>query len=417
MERLSQPVRTVIVIGAGIVGATCALTLQRLGHQVTLVERDQPGMGCSFGNGGAISPDFCVPMSMPGMLRRIPRWLTDPLGPLSLDWRQVPRALPWLLRWVAAGRPARVTQISAVMRALHAPALDLYQDLLGAHYDTLIEKTGQLYVWRNPASSPSEEIARRLRLSHGIAVRSLDPEDIRALDPALASGFVRGLYFPENAHTVDPLGLVTGLVELFVQAGGVVVREQVCGFGLVSGQAERVILSKGSLRADAFVLAAGLASAPLAATLGDRVPLQAERGYHVMLPDPGVRPRVKVGNRDQMFGLTPMRAGVRISGTVEITRAHATADMRRAQTLLGNAQRMYPGLNAEGATFWMGDRPSTPDSLPVIDRASGAANVVYAFGHGHSGLTGAPMTARLVADLVAQRAPAIAISPFSIARF
>lgn len=151
--------------------------------------------------------------------------------------------------------------------------------------------------------------------------------------------------------------------------------------------------------------------------MGDRVPLQAERGYHVMLPDPGVRPRVKVGNRDQMFGLTPMRAGVRISGTVEITRAHAVADMRRAETLLGNAQRMYPGLNAEGATFWMGDRPSTPDSLPVIDRASGAANIVYAFGHGHSGLTGAPMTARLVADLVAQRVPAIAISPFSIARF
>ena len=191
MDRLNETPKRVVVVGAGIVGAACALTLQRQGHQVTLVDGDQPGMGCSSGNGGAISPDFCVPMSMPGMLKRVPGWVSDPLGPLYLDWRHVPRALPWLLRWVAAGRPARVKQISAAMRALHAPALDLYQDLLGNQYDELIEKTGQLYVWRNPASSASEHIARDLRESHGVAVQSLDAAGLRALDPALAEGFVR----------------------------------------------------------------------------------------------------------------------------------------------------------------------------------------------------------------------------------
>lgn len=407
----------VVVIGAGIVGATCALTLRRQGHEVTLVDSGPPGMGCSFGNGGAISPDFCVPMSMPGMLGRIPRWMTDPLGPLSLNWRHMPRAMPWLLRWIAAGRPARVEQISAAMRALHAPALDLYAALLADRYDLLIEKTGQLYVWRNAAASPSEAIARQLRESHGIAVRSLTPEDIRVLDPGLATGFVRGLFFPENAHTVDPLGLVESLVELFVLAGGVVKRDAFTKFELRDGMATQAICANATLAADSFVLAAGLASAAMATQLGDRIPMQAERGYHVMLPDPRVRPKVKVGNRDQMFGLTPMRDGVRISGTVEITNREAPADMRRAATLLQNAKSMYPRMNVEGATFWSGDRPSTPDSLPVVDHAQAARNVVYAFGHGHSGLTGAPMTARLVAAMVVGEQPAIDATPYRRNRF
>ncbi len=417
MEHMNDNAKTVVVVGAGIIGATCALTLLRRGHRVTLVDRDAPGMGCSFGNGGAISPDFCVPMSMPGMLRRVPRWLTDPLGPLSLDWRHVPRALPWLMRWVAAGRPQRVRQISAAMRALHAPALDLYQKLLGERYDTLIEKTGQLYVWRNANASPSEEIARQLRQSHGIAVQSLTPQDIQRIDPDLAPGFVRGLYFPENAHTMDPLGLVDAIVELFVQSGGTVVRDAVRSFELRQGQAVCAVCANGKLPADTFVLAAGLSSATLAKQLGDWIPLQAERGYHAMLPDPKVSPKVKIGNRDQMFGLTPMRAGVRISGTVVITNPAEPADMRRATALLTNAKRMYPGLNDAGATFWMGDRPSTPDSLPVIDHAGRAGNVLYAFGHGHSGLSGAPMTAQLVASLVTGERPAIDAAPFGRNRF
>lgn len=417
MDRLTTPARNVLVIGAGIIGAICALTLQREGHRVTLVDSGEPGMGCSFGNGGAISPDFCVPMSMPGMLRRVPRWLSDPLGPLSLDWKHVPRALPWLLRWVAAGRPARVQEISTAMRLLHGPALNLYQDMLADRYSALIEKTGQLYVWRNPASSASELIARELRESHGVAVRALNAEELRAMDPALAQGFVRGLYFPENAHTVDPLGLVKAVVDLFQRAGGLVKFAEVRGFGIRGDKALHAATTNDSLEADVFVLAAGLASTTLARKLGDRIPLQGERGYHVMLPDPRVRPAAKVGNRDQMFGMTPMRGGVRISGTVEITGPDVAPDMRRAEALLRNARLMYPGLNAEGATFWSGNRPSTPDSLPVIDRAARASNVIYAFGHGHSGLTGAPVTAQIVAALAAGRQPAIDATPFRRNRF
>jgi len=237
------------------------------------------------------------------------------------------------------------------------------------------------------------------------------------MDPALADGFVRGLYFPENAHTVDPLGLVNGLVDLFVQDGGRVKLAEVRGFGLRDGKALHATSGSGPLEAEAFVLAAGLASAPLARQLGDRIPMQGERGYHVMLPDPRVRPAAKVGNRDQMFGLTPMRGGVRISGTVEITAADTPPDMRRAEALLRNAKLMYPGLNGEGASFWSGNRPSTPDSLPVIDRSTRAGNVLYAFGHGHSGLTGAPVTAQIVAALAAGQPPSVDATAFRRNRF
>ncbi|UUZ78355.1 FAD-binding oxidoreductase [Polaromonas sp. P1(28)-13] len=261
------------------------------------------------------------------------------------------------------------------------------------------------------------DCARAAQETHGVAVQTLSAQQLREMDPALAEGFVRGLYFPENAHTVDPLGLVNALVDLFVQAGGQVKQAEVRAFGLRDGKALHATTVDGPIEADAFVLAAGLASAPLATELGDRIPMQGERGYHVMLPDPRVRPAAKVGNRDQMFGMTPMRDGVRISGTVEITGPDTPPDMRRAQALLRNAKLMYPGLNGEGATFWSGNRPSTPDSLPVIDRSSRASNVIHAFGHGHSGLTGAPVTARIVAALAAGRQPDVDATAFRGNRF
>ena len=408
----------VVVIGAGIVGATTALVLQRKGLAVTLVDRGPPGMECSYGNGGAISPDFCVPASLPGMLKRVPRWFADPLGPLVVRWQRLPAALPWLVRWIRAGDLERVREVAVALRALHAPSLARYADLLGPRAEGLIEKTGQIYVWQSERSSPTEALARELREAQGVVAQPLSAGEIRDLDPNLAPGFVRGLYFPDNGHTVNPLRLVQTLVELFVQAGGRLERRQVAGFTLVQDRAAAVRCADASqVPADAFVVATGIRGRDLAGPLGDRVALEAERGYHAMLPDPGVRPRIKISNRDHMFGLTPMEHGVRISGTVEFAGPDAPMDERRARALLVHAKRMYPGLNDAGAQFWMGSRPSTPDSLPVIGRARRAANVVYAFGHGHTGLTGAPVTADLVHALVTAAPPPLDPAPFRASRF
>ncbi len=407
----------VVVIGAGIIGMLSALALQRAGRSVTVIDQGAPGAGCSYGNGGAISPDMCVPMAMPGMLRRVPRWLLDPLGPLVVRWSYLPRALPWLIRWVRAGDLARVQAASKALRALHGPSFERYRTVLGNRAGGLIEMTGQIYVWESSRPGPTEGLARRLREAHGIETRSLSAAEIRAMDPNLAHSFSHGMFFPENGHTVNPLRLVQTLVELFTEAGGRVLERKVTGFDVGAEGVRRIHLEGGDLAADVVVLAAGIASRALAARLGDRLPLEAERGYHVMLPDPGIRPAIKISNREQMFGLTPMEHGVRIAGTVEIAGADAPMDERRPRAMLAHAKRMYPRLNDEGATFWMGSRPSTPDSLPVIDRARRARNVIYAFGHGHTGLTGAPMTADLVHALVTGRPPAIDLEPYRLARF
>ncbi|MEQ9199972.1 MAG: FAD-binding oxidoreductase, partial [Rhodospirillales bacterium] len=166
-----------------------------------------------------------------------------------------------------------------------------------------------------------------------------------------------------------------------------------------------------------FVLAAGIDSGAIARKLGDRIPLQAERGYHVMLPDPGITPRIKISNRESMFGMTPLETGVRIAGTVEIASPDAPMDEARAHAMLDHASNMYPGINTEGATFWMGSRPSIPDSLPVIDRSSRHENVIYAFGHGHFGLTGAPMTAELVVSRILGRPGPVPYEPYELKRF
>jgi D-amino-acid dehydrogenase len=414
---MTSPQR-VVVVGAGIVGAAAALVLQRRGLAVTLVDKGPPGMECSYGNGGAISPDFCVPASLPGMLKRVPRWFADPDGPLVVRWQRLPAAMPWLVRWIRAGKLERVHASATALRALHGPSLQRYAQLLGSRANDLIETTGQIYVWRSEAASPTEALARSLREKHGVVTRALDAAAIRELDPNLAPGYARGLFFPDNGHTVNPLRLVETLVMLFADAGGKVERRRVASLSVADGKVTAARCEGApDLVADAFVVATGIRSRAFADAMGDRVPLEAERGYHVMLPDPGVRPRIKISNRDHMFGMTPMEHGVRIAGTVEFAGPDAPMDERRARSLLLHAKRMYPALNGEGAQFWMGSRPSTPDSLPVVDRASRARNVVYAFGHGHTGLTGAPITAELVASLVTGTPPPLDPAPFRATRF
>jgi len=410
--------KDVVVIGAGIVGTTTALVLQRHGCDVTLVDKGEPGMGCSYGNGGAISPDFCVPASLPGMLKRVPHWLMDKNGPLIIRPRHFLAVMPWLWRWVQAGRLDRVESSASALRSLHRSSIDLYKELLGGRAEGLIEKTGQIYVWSSDRPGPTEALARSLREKHGVETHPLKAQQIRELDPELAPIFTKGLFFPDNGHTVNPLRLVQTVLDLFIEAGGRFECASVSAFRRDGDQVNELCFNDGRTRkVSAVIVAAGMGSKRLASLLGDSVPLEAERGYHAMLPDPGIRPAIKISNRDFMFGLTPMEHGVRISGTVEFAPAGAPMNEARARGLLARAKDMYPRLNTEGATFWMGSRPSTPDSLPVIDHGRRARNVIYAFGHGHTGLTGAPMTANLVHRLLTVQTPDIDLMPYRLGRF
>jgi D-amino-acid dehydrogenase len=414
--------RRVVVIGAGIVGVTAASWLCRGGHDVVMVDPGNPGEGASYGNAGCLNASSVVPMAMPGTIRNAPRWLMDPLGPLSVRWRYLPRLAPWLIRFARAGTPEKAHAAAHALRALLQPSLECLAPLVkAAGAEHLVHHVGHLVVYRSAAGFAKEKVDWALRHDTGVTWDALDADELRQLEPALSRDYVRGILVRENGHTSDPYRLVQSLAAAFVRDGGTIRRARAIGFGLDGARLRGVRTDAGDIGADAAVVAAGAFSAPLAAALGDRVPLETERGYHLMLRDPETMLRTPTLDADAKFVATPMAAGLRFAGTVEFAGLTAPPDWRRARILLEHGRRMLPALAAlpaeERISVWMGHRPSLPDSLPVLGPSRQSPDVIYAFGHGHVGMAAAPMTARLVAELVGGRPPSIDIAPFRAARF
>ncbi|HZK89183.1 MAG TPA: FAD-binding oxidoreductase [Stellaceae bacterium] len=410
------------VIGAGMVGICAASYLQREGHSVFMVDPGVPGEGASFGNAGAFNASSVTPVAMPGTLKKVPGWLRDPLGPLSLRWSYLPAVLPYLYRFVRAGTEEKIHAQARALRPLVGATLSALQPLVkDAGAENLVHQRGHLYVYRSAESLAKDGMAWALRRENGVVVDEFDTDELRQLEPTLSRDYVRGLLVRENGHTSNPFGLVSALVEHFMRQGGAVIRARALGFRLDGGQLIAIRTDAGELAADVAVVAAGAWSKPLAASLGDKVPLETERGYHLMIRDPEVMPKIPTADGDGKFVATPMDTGLRFAGTVELAGLEAPPDWRRARILLEQGRKMLPGLAAhhpeERLSVWMGHRPSMPDSLPVLGHSRATRDVVYAFGHGHVGMTAAPMTGRLVADLVAGRDPAIDISSFAATRF
>lgn len=415
------PRATCLVVGAGIVGTLSALRLLQQGHAVCLVDSDFEALCCSTGNAGSVSAGSVVPLGMPGMWKQVPRWLIDPDGPLSIRPEYAGRIAPWLLRFLRASTPDRVARIAPALHALNAPSIALYRelaDVLGA--STLFQATGQLQVYTSGQARQKDAGGWRLRQAHGVAMQPLDRADIQALEPAVGPQYTHGMFLPDEGMVTDPRGLLQRLRRAVVEAGGELLQARVQGLQPQGDQTVRVETTHGSRTVQHVVVAAGAWSHRLAAQLGDRVPLQPQRGYHVVFEDSGVALKRPVVAAEAKCFATPMDMGLRVAGTVEFGSLDAPPNPRRTQALLKHSQALFPGLrlgDAATRSTWMGCRPCLPDSLPVIGPSQAGARVIYAFGHGHLGLTQAPMTARVVADLVAGRSPAIDIQPYRAARF
>jgi len=419
--------RRVGVIGAGMVGVCAASWLQRDGHSVFLIEPGNPGEGASFGNAGCFNGSSVTPAAMPGVIRNVPRWLIDPLGPLALRWSYLPAILPYLVRFARSATPEKVRAQAKALRPLVGPTVPLVRDLAkNAGAEDLIHQRGHLYVYRSAEALAKDGFAWALRRENGVVVDEFDGDELRQLEPALSRDYVRGLLVRENGHTENPLGLVTALVNEFRRQGGEIVQARALGFRLEGRRLTAIRTDAGELPADAAIVCAGAYSKPLAASLGDRVPLETERGYHLMIRGPEVMPRIPTADADGKFVATPMAMGLRFAGTVELAGLAAPPDWRRARILLTQGKKMLPGLAADypdadysngRLSMWMGHRPSLPDSLPALGPSRASPDVIYAFGHGHVGMTAAPMTGKIIADLVAGRPAPIDITPFSPGRF
>jgi D-amino-acid dehydrogenase len=410
--------RHVTVVGAGIVGISCALYLQRDGHAVTVLDPAGPGEGASRSNAGLLSSGSCVPVSTPGILWRVPWMLLDPLAPLAIRWRYLPRLVPWLIQFVRAGSPARVEAISIALARLLELAPESYAGLIAASAASrYVRPGGVLYTYETDASFAEAQAGLALRGRRSIDFDVLHGARLRELVPALAPTIKHGVLYPKTMFCTDPYGLVRALAEDFTRRGGRLVRDEVTDIEVDSRGPGSLRTRSGRVGIDVLVIAAGAWSRRLAARVGEPVPLDTERGYIAVLPRPGVVPRIPLLSGDYSFAITPMDAGLRLAGTVELAGLHAPPNYARAQRLVEAARRVLIEVNPEGVTYSIGFRPSMPDSLPVVARSRRYASVYLAFGHGHLGLTLGPVTGRLIADMVGDRKPAIDPAPFRADRF
>ncbi len=410
--------RHVTVVGAGIVGVACALYLQRDGHQVTVVDPAGPGEGASQSNAGFISSGSCVPTSTPGILRRVPKMLLDPLAPLAIRWTYLPRLVPWLVRFVRAGAPDRVEAISIALAHLLELARESYAALVaGTAASRYLHPGGVLYTYETDASFAEAQWSLELRRRRGIDLEVVRGAELHRLEPALAPAIRHGVFYPKTMFCTDPRGLVRALAQDFVHRGGELVRERITDVELGAAGPRALRTPSGRRDLDVLVIAAGAWSRPLAARAGGRVPLDTERGYVVTLPRSGALPRIPLLSGDYNFAITPMEGGLRLAGTVELAGLYAPPNYARARRLVQAAGRVLARVDADGATYAMGHRPSMPDSLPVLDRSPRYPSTFFAFGHGHLGLTLGPVTGRIIADMVGDRTPPIDVTPFRVDRF
>jgi D-amino-acid dehydrogenase len=410
--------RDITVIGAGIAGMCCALQLLRDGHRVTVLDRDGPGEGCSFGNAGLISPSTSAPLASRDVIKKAAAWMFDPESPLRVRWGYLPRALPWFWRFARAADPDVYNNGVRALCALHAEAFTLYDSMIDT--STVIKRLGQLQVFESDATFEVARGINRVRREAGATVEELDTDALRQMVPELSPIVRHALFFPDNGHTVNPNRLVNTIADRFVAEGGTIRQGVLQDFETKDGAVRALVTDTGTepVGADStIVISAGAWSQPLAKQLGDAIPLEAERGYHLELPEPGVMPRISLSAGDRKFTMTPMENGFRLAGTAEFAGREAAPDYRRSRLLFRHAREYFPGLQDTDAREWMGRRPSTPDSLPVIDRASRYDNIFYAFGHGHTGLSGSPMTGKLITDMIAGREPSIDATPFRLGRF
>jgi D-amino-acid dehydrogenase len=419
MSAAAGPPREIAVVGAGIVGMRAALYLQGDGHRVTVIDGRAPGTATSFGKAGGIVTGAVTPTSTPGLWREIPGMLLDPAGALRIRWRYLPRLAPWLLAFLRAGQRRRVDAIAAALKPIVTRAYEAHRELIDlAGVEGVVRPVGWLKAYESEAGFAGSALERRLLSEQGIKFEVLGADELRQLEPHLAPRFIKALFQPDSAFASQPIRLVEGYARHFLGRGGHLLQESVRVVEPLEEGGVRLRCELGIRRFDTVVVAAGAWSGRLAAQLGDPILLDTERGYHLNL-DPGAAGELRrpVLFPERRFVLAPMQDGIRLTSGIELAGLEAPPDFTAIYRLLPQARAALPGLRDRVTREWMGRRPSTPDSLPVIGRSPRCPAVVYAFGHGHLGLTLGPITGRLVAALAGNRQPEIALAPYRPERF
>lgn len=408
----------IAVIGAGVVGVSAALQLAVRGHSVTIFDREGVASATSQGNAGAFAFTDVIPLATPGVMRKAPKWLLDPLGPLSIPPAYALNIAPWLLRFWRASWTDRYEAALAAQSALMKLSQAALERLAKDHaMEPFLRREGQLQLYEGDGQFAASLPEWRERERHGVRFRLLRrPEEIAEIQPGIASRFTHAGFTPDWTNVTDPKQWVEELADRFRALGG---RIEIATIRAVKPASGGVWIEDDRIDGvyDRAVIAGGAWSKALTRPLGDVVPLETERGYNTTLPAGAFDLKTHVTFANHAFVVSRIGDGVRVGGAVELGGLKRAPNMKRAEFLLEKAKTFLPGLKTEGGVQWMGFRPSMPDSLPVISSSSATPAIVYAFGHGHLGLTQSAGTAELVADLVEGRPAAIDAQPFRASRF
>lgn len=410
--------KDVAVIGAGIVGVSTAIWLQRAGHRVTLIDREGPASGTSYGNAGVLAAGSVVPVSVPGLWRKAPGMLFDRNGPLFLRWSYLPQLVPFLVRFLKSGSESEVRRISeSLALLLHDTAAQHLALAEGTGAEEYIDVGDYLFAYTDKKAFAGDSFGWSIRRERAIAYEEMNPAQIADYDPALAGRVGYAVRCPDHGRIRDPGAYVKALASHFEESGGRLLIAEVSDIDLENGKATQVKTSVGPVVADDIVLATGVWSRPLAAKLGIKVPMESERGYHIEFVNPSINPRSPIMVASGKFVVTPMNGRLRCAGIVEFGGLEAGPSQRPFELLREKTLELFPDLKYERIDEWMGHRPSTSDSLPLIGKFDGTSNVWSGFGHHHVGLTGGPKTGRWLAQLIDGQTPNVDLAPMAPNRF
>lgn len=414
----------IAVVGAGIVGINCALELQSQGFQVTLLDKEGIGEGCSKGNAGHFATEQVFPLAEFSLLWQLPKLLLDPLGPVALSPTYMPKALPWFLRFIANMSEKRRSKNSAALKTLNRHAIDYYKPILKeAGAEHLLTTKGSLLAFED---TPYEQVKKHYLHYHnaGVPVELLNREQTLALEPKLSEKIQHALYFTDVGHTADPYQICLALADLAKSKGMEFKRFSVSAIKPLKDKVQ-ISNHSESLEFDQLVIATGAWSEPLLNQLGYQLPIEGERGYSLNLKPTAENNELSrpVASAERRFIMTPMAKGLRLSGTVEFAGLKKAGNMKRADLLYQHAKQMLSNISpfseqeAQESQRWLGFRPSLPDSLPVIGKAPNNGRICFALGHQHLGLTQGAITGKLVGQLITGAPTDIDLSPFCISRF
>lgn len=412
-----QTKKSVSIIGGGIVGVATAAILSENGYDVTIIDRSGICEETSAGNAGAFAFTDVLPIASKGILRKLPGWMMDPLGPFTIRPTYLPKLMPWFIRFLKASRKkAQLETIKAQVAIMRLAEKEMMGLLARAELLDELGTEGELEVYESEKEFQAALPSWNWRESFGIKVRHIGSDELHNMVPGLSKQFVKASYVPSWRNVKDPRLFGKALWSYASRLGAKFIRLPVLD---LSQDETGVTLTTSAekIRSDFVVVACGAWSNTFARSLGDNIPLDTERGYNTTLPADSLKLQHQVTFGGHGFVVVPLSTGIRVGGAVEMGGLDLPPNYKRSQVMLKKAKEFFPDLKLENGVEWMGYRPSIPDGLPVIDYAKNSRRILYAFGHGHLGLTQSAATARLIHNLIEHKEPALSIYPFRAGRF